>query len=595
MKRFFRPSFLIVLSAALLVGAVVLVFQGAPALTRPVPLPVAQGDREIVWLYPATNTAAWERFVAAVRLAENRLRADHPDLPAQAGSNAFPPLTTAVPEVALPLPGSRGRFVFRWYKLTSTWKNRDWVEALLKRKPPPLALIGGSSSDVARDLACQLRQVSAGLADDARPLLLLTTATADRVPDCEEPAPEPERRMTEDPTAEPDDTPGVGFNHLYPGRTFRFCFTNRQMAKAVIDFIWARDDLRPDADPVHMVMWNDDSYSRDLIGGFWKALRPPVARTTATDWAWLTTAVANPRLPPLANGAPFPTYRLGPFGSDFQMAPAKPYLVDSSVGTFDLPNRFEAERARELVHEMVTPQPGRPTQRRPLLVVTGQTGPSRRFLRALNRNAPGLALDRDRPDSGRHLVVATGDAIAFNTVYRDRQVAWPVQDLPFSLVFFCHHNPVDPNAGFRPSEEDHPPGDEQGSAATTGTEDLLLYGDIIETLVGAASCQEDFCPGAAEMSRRIAGTRLIGNRLVFGSEGVALFNAAGDRHGGTGEHVVCLRPRLTKDRVLPEATIEVWAWRPAETGGRTWQRFGPPLRVYYGDVPLKGVGADAGG
>ena len=66
-------------------------------------------------------------------------------------------------------------------------------------------------------------------------------------------------------------------------------------------------------------------------------------------------------------------------------------------------------------------------QRRPLLVVTGQSQPSRRFLRALARSAP---------EAARRLVVATGDAIAFNTIYRDRQVAWPIQELPFALVFF---------------------------------------------------------------------------------------------------------------------------------------------------------------
>ena len=594
MKRLFRPSFLIALSAALLVGALALVFQGAPALTRPVPLSVPAGDHEIVWLYPATNTAAWERFVAAVRLASDRLRADHPGLAVPDSAEAFPAQTTAVPEVALTLPGSGGRLIFRWYKLTSTWKTRDWVETLLKRRPAPLAIIGGSSSDVARDLACQLRQLSAGLPDDDRPLLLLTTATADRVPDCDEPAPEPERRPPDDPTAEADNTPGVGFNHLYPDRTFRFCFTNRQMAKAVIDFIWTQDDLRPDADPVYLVGWNDDSYSRDLIGGFWRALRYPVARTTVTDWAWMTTAAANPVLPPFANGAPFPTYRLGPFGSDFQMAPAKPYLVDTSVGTFDLPNRFEAERARELVRELLTPQPGRPAQRRPLLVVTGQSGPSRRFLHALNRNAPGLALDRSRPDSGRRIVVATGDAIAFNTIYRDGPVTWSVQDLPFALVFFCHRNPIDRTAGFRPSEDNRAAADEEGSTASTGTEDLLLYGDMIEALVSAAGCQAGTCPGPAEMSRRLAAVRLHAGRLVFGTEGVPLFNPSGNRHGGTGEHVVCLRPVLGADQVFPEATIDTWAWQSGETGGRAWQRAGPPLRVYYGDAPLKGDGADGG-
>src|SRR5436190_1329205 len=85
--------------------------------------------------------------------------------------------------VLLVLLAEGGRLVFRWYKLTSDWKARDWVEALLKRRPPPLAIIGGSSSDAARELAWQLRRQGAGLPETERPLLLLTTATADRVTD----------------------------------------------------------------------------------------------------------------------------------------------------------------------------------------------------------------------------------------------------------------------------------------------------------------------------------------------------------------------------------------------------------------------------
>jgi hypothetical protein len=358
------------------------------------------------------------------------------------------------------------------------------------------------------------------------------------------------------------------------------------MANAVMNFIWSQNDLRPDTDPVHVVMWNDDSYSRDLVGGFWKALRPVVTRTTVTDWAWVTGITASGAFPPYAGGGPLPVHRLGEGGSDFQMAPAKPYLIDSSVGTFDLPNRYEAERARELAREMLVKH-----QRRPLLVVTGQSQPCRRFLRALNRNAPGLALDRDVRHSGRRIVVATGDAVAFNTVYRDRQVAWPIQDLPFDFVFFCHHNPIDQAAGFQP-EDAAAPGNEEGYTATTGTEDVLLYADIIEALVQAIGSKEGPCPGPEALSQRLAGARLIGERIAFGSEGVPLFTVNGNRHGGTGEHVVCLRPHFTRERVLPEADIEVWAWRSDLNGSRSWHRYDTPLPVYYGDAPVKGGGAN---
>ena len=37
----------------------------------------------------------------------------------------------------------------------------------------------------------------------------------------------------------------------------------------------SQDDLLPDANPVHMVQWDDDSYSHDLTDGFREAQRRP--------------------------------------------------------------------------------------------------------------------------------------------------------------------------------------------------------------------------------------------------------------------------------------------------------------------------------
>ncbi len=139
MKWLTTPSILAAASAALAVGAALLILRSPPAQSKPTPEAVADGDREIAWLYPATNSAAWERFVASVRRAATRLHDDPIDARAEIGAAAFPRETTAVPEVALALPGVGRRLVFRWYKLTSDWKTRDWVEALMRRRPPPLA------------------------------------------------------------------------------------------------------------------------------------------------------------------------------------------------------------------------------------------------------------------------------------------------------------------------------------------------------------------------------------------------------------------------------------------------------------------------
>ena len=100
MRRLFRPSLLVALLAVVVVGAAAMVFQAAPPANRPTPLPVADGDREIAWLYPATAAANWERFVAAVRRTGDRLRDEHPGLTVDGA--AYPPHTTATPEVAQP-------------------------------------------------------------------------------------------------------------------------------------------------------------------------------------------------------------------------------------------------------------------------------------------------------------------------------------------------------------------------------------------------------------------------------------------------------------------------------------------------------------
>jgi hypothetical protein len=224
MRRLFRPSLLVALSAAVIVGAAAVVFQAAPPANRPTVLPVADGDREIVWLYPATAAANWERFVAAVRRTGDRLRAEQPGLTVDAAA-AFPPHTTTTPEVALAWRPAGRRLVLRWYKLTSDWKTRDWVEALLHRRPAPLAVVGGNTSDAALDLAGYLRDATASLPDAQRPLLLLTSATADYV----------SRENEFAPGADPSALqPELG--DLYKGRTFRFCFTNKQMAAAVTQF-----------------------------------------------------------------------------------------------------------------------------------------------------------------------------------------------------------------------------------------------------------------------------------------------------------------------------------------------------------------------
>src|SRR2546423_1562091 len=107
MRRFLRPSSLLLLLGVLVAGAASWVYYSTLLPSRPAPLPVADEDREIAWLNSATASSNWQRFVQAVSAVSK----------AEPGPETFPRHTTAVPEIAIPLPGQKGKLRIRWYKL----------------------------------------------------------------------------------------------------------------------------------------------------------------------------------------------------------------------------------------------------------------------------------------------------------------------------------------------------------------------------------------------------------------------------------------------------------------------------------------------
>jgi hypothetical protein len=537
MSWFFRPSLLIVASVVLALSAAMLVFWPQTIENQAIPLPILEGDQEIVWLYSATSGAQWERFVSAIELAVRRLRTGPAPIEVDMDKEAaFPPQTTAIPEVSLSPAGATSHLRFRWYKLTSELKAQDWVRALLKRRPMPLAIIGGNSSDQAIGLAHALQDEGASPLREAGPLLLLTTATADDEVD-------------------QSSNSAVALTSIYADRTFRFCFTNRQMAAAMVDFIWSRDDLRPDSEPVYLAYWADDPYSNDLSTRFLEALNIPEARVAGQDWAALTAFL-------VAGGFPLDFGGTGrrPFASAGIPISER---IEYSVGSSDRPNRWEAQAADNLLKAKLTDYP---TQARPLLLITPAASQSaHRFLRALARSAPSEA---------RRFVVATGDGIPFNAVYRDRDVAWPIQDLPFSLLFFCHRNPVDASAGFVP---ENPQGSESGTptAPSPGTEDLLLNLDIVAAVTQAALKQHARTVDPTEFRQRMRETRWSVEHGLVGDEtaAVPLFDADGNRRSATGEHIVYLRPASSGPQIEAKGIIEVWAWQAGmRESGPAYQR-----------------------
>ncbi len=230
MSRIFWPLsvFLICLPVAILATGVPLPFLFG-SHGRPNPLPVPTGDQEIAWFHTTTSGTTWERFVTGVA----RSKALVPGLKID-DSAAFVDRTTAAPEVVISMDGRPGRLRIRWYKLRNEATASVWVQALAERNPPPLAVIGGVSSDRALDMARAMQDQQVWQGD--RPLLFLTTATADEVA----------AELDED-DGRPADQLTRNLIDVYPDRSFRFCFTNRQMADAVLDFVLDTPGLRPES------------------------------------------------------------------------------------------------------------------------------------------------------------------------------------------------------------------------------------------------------------------------------------------------------------------------------------------------------------
>jgi hypothetical protein len=356
--------------------------------------------------------------------------------------------------------------------------------------------------------------------------LLITTATADRV------------RLDTDPlmvTMDAIDPSGEGAQDLmaiYPGRSFRFCFTNRQMAEAVVDFVWSQPDLRPRGSlapslgavaagagggpmastallaaghlpPVYAFRWLDDPYSIDLAERFRQVLSQPT----------------------------------------YQPCKIEMHHLPYSVGGYLAPNPQEALAAGLLAGTLVR----RPGQR-PFLVLPTVDKPVRRFLHTLVGAAP-LEI--------RNAVAVAGDSISFNVIYRDREFAWNSQDLPVTLVLFCHQNPV------------AWPEFEAGGLAqpyATATDDELLNAELMRRVLRAAYQPAGLLADAAELARQLhAGP-------------ADFFDPSGNRRGGSGEYVVSRRPHIEDGRVLASATIDVWHRQPGPDGPR-WEPVGQPLVI----------------
>jgi hypothetical protein len=454
------------------------------------PLSVPAGDQEVAWFSTSTSYSTWERFVAGAKRSQREFKGLIVD-----DSRAFPERSTDVPELVLNLVGREGNIHIRWYKLSDAANTRNWVDALAERNPPPLAIIGGDTSDRARDLARAIVQRERW--HGSPPLFFITTATVD------------ELRPEDDPD-KPSETPLL---EVYPGRTFRFCFSNRQMARAVYDFVYQHPNLRPRG-PIDT--------SVEAIPNVLPMFGPSVLNELGSK-----ALLMAPQ-----NGLCFlQGWKDDPYSTDFNAAfaeePAqhmrhltmRSHTLPYSVGTFDEANWQEQKRALEILHDM-------PLVRttRTLLVLPASARSARRFLRTLTGDSPLI---------GRRLVVVTGDSISFNTVYRDSEIMWNVRDLPVPLVFFAHQNPV--------AWDDYLP-------PPNGTDEVLQADEIVRVLVEGSYAQG---------SGLLRDSDSLAEQLRHRTE-IPVFDEFGNRHSG-GEFILYFEPKFqTGGRVQSTASLTVW-------------------------------------
>jgi len=508
--------------------------------------PVPPGHQEIVFLAPATSGDAWERLVAAVDvLHQESLQAGSgkPRLHI-AKERAFTDLTADVPEVSLWPDGCEdARLWIRWCKLSAESNSEKWISRLTERAALPLAVIGGDSSLRALKLAEALKR-HRGHWQGPPPLLFLTTATAE--------------------SFVPNNTPNVFTTDkdvpklldVYQGRSFRFSFTNSRMAAAVLDFVRTHDELWPNAAPP------------GALAAAWATARDPVAAgalaTVGDDW--FTTYLYTLKWDDDSFSADLADRFRWLFLEVFPRPRVSPNQIEYSVGDFYQPNPREAFVVGQLLPELKAAR-----DRRQLMLLPADTERARRFLHTVVR--------RSAPVDLKNLVVLTGDSLSFNTIFRDRNVAWNIQDLPVPLVVFSHRNPVAEDVGFK----------EAPAAAATGTEDLLLYRDILETLLLTAyqgqqltASSDDLAVGLHRLSW--ANGRVV-RALPSAEKGTPLFNPHdGNRHDGTGEHIIVLLPDPDERGLLAKATITVWRMEGASNQRAAWREV-RTLTVTYDSLP----------
>jgi hypothetical protein len=520
------------------------------------------GDQEIALIEPATSGDEWGRLITALQLLEidwpkinqalPRLRVDL--------DGAFPPLTAEVPEVAFSFTGSTKRKLrLRWYKISGEHDAGSWVRKLQARPRAPLAIVGGGTSDRAVRLARRLQDAYPDPALPS-PVLLITTATAEKT------------------------KKGYSLINVYQNRSFRFSFTNQKMVEALLAFVQHREYPKEDKEWAQNLWVNkpfDPQPLTDVRGsggimhavtGVLPRIAQPLTNVRGSGGVTMHAVTWEDERYSQDMNALFE----GEFKKRF---PKGDFISEGSI-SYSVGGFFHPAPQEQVVVGTFLARPT-PITPHSFLVLPTQTVRMRRFLINLRQRSPLEA---------RNLVILNGDAISFHSVYRDREIIWNILDLPYSLVFFSHRNPIDHAAGFTWTRDDQAVSSNAiPQRTTTGTHDILLYRDLFEAILYAACDQGKLLGDPLQVRERLQATCWFSPPLDKGKQDSArvcnprvhnldapavrnarFFDADGNRQSHTGEHIVWVKPNFTEDRVDLVSKISVWTTLPDEDGN-TWQ------------------------
>lgn len=337
--------------------------------------PPAPADAEVAIFFPSTSVSAWPDFVEAIKLA-----AKERDLEVQCDEAGH-----ACTVMTSPLPVR-----FQWYPAIGSYEIQQSVREACQKRQPPIAVVGANNTLMTEALGGAIRDCDQ---EGQSPLLLMTTATADEL------------------------------INLVPDRTFRFGFSNRYQAEAVVARLARMIEESPNpmdrSRPVRavLVQVEDNPFSLDLARDFEEVLSADLGATF---------------IDPPKSFAP----RSDSTGT------AHGWSLDTATGGTEEPSPAEIRLAKAMLDTLLENP-----EARPVIVLPAGGDLFGRLGRAWTAEVRRRSLTEDQKTFLSRLVFLSGDSLDYFDFAEAKRGQVPPLSTPGPVIFFCHGNPTDESLG----------------------------------------------------------------------------------------------------------------------------------------------------